>query len=599
MSEVEAAPKAPSHGSDGRIRCGVYARYSSDNQRKSSIEDQVRNAKETADRKGWNLLEEYIFTDSEKTGTTIHGRTGLKQLMDLAKTKPRPFDYIIVDDTSRFGRNKADTFKNVDILTFYGVNLYFVEDALDSAEPWFEQAFHHKAYRDEEFSKSHGHKIKRGRRGRFLNGYHPGGYCYGYNNVPDEDLTRKGCYGRPAVNGVYQSIDPEEAAIIVRVYEAYAAGMSLRDIAAMLNSEAVRPPQASRRGGRASWCKTAIREMLKNKRYIGQTTWGRTKQVRDPETGKLVRRDVPESEWDRREMPELRIISDELFARVQEQLKRATRGFGVKRLGGMTRTEASRRYLFSGLLKCGACGANMTIVTNAPARYGCADHRNRSTCANRTTIRLEDLEREFIGALAANLQSEALREELVKTLLDYLKTKKAVTESNQAVGDQNREQMRATRKTLDTQLQNVMSAIRDCGYSRTLLTELTELEAKAARIDEILAAHAPQPEREITEKEVREFLTCGVESFAEVLTGTPEVVRQHLQKSISSITLTPSVDERGSHYKVSGDVALFSAPQGAVQNNPVELVALHYKIPITIEVLPSQGRGKKLEAVAA
>jgi DNA invertase Pin-like site-specific DNA recombinase len=138
----------------GRVRCAIYARYSSDNQRQSSIEDQIRNCREAAARKGWVVVEEYIFSDSEKTGTTMHGRSGLQTLMALAKTKPKRIDYILVDDTSRFGRNKADSFKNLEILTFYDVHLYFVEDGLDSAEPWFENAFHDKAKADAHFSVS-------------------------------------------------------------------------------------------------------------------------------------------------------------------------------------------------------------------------------------------------------------------------------------------------------------------------------------------------------------------------------------------------------------------------------------------------------------
>jgi hypothetical protein len=90
-----------------------------------------------------------------------------------------------------------------------------------------------------------------------------------------------------------------------------------------------------------------------------------------------------------------------------------------------------------------------------------------------------------------------------------------------------------------------------------------------------------------------------VRSFGEVLTDEPEVVRHDLQKRISSITLTPAVDERGHHYKVTGDVELFSVPEGAVQDNPVELVDLHYNMPISIEVMTHRGRQKRLKANAA
>jgi hypothetical protein len=58
--------------------------------------------------------------------------------------------------------------------------------------------------------------------------------------------------------------------------------------------------------------------MLRSKRYIGQTTWGCTTQVRDPETGKCITRPVDEEQGERRERPDLRIISDELWTAVEE-----------------------------------------------------------------------------------------------------------------------------------------------------------------------------------------------------------------------------------------------------------------------------------------
>ncbi len=42
------------------MRAAVYARYSSDKQRESSIEDQVRNCTAFAERKGWSIAEHYV-----------------------------------------------------------------------------------------------------------------------------------------------------------------------------------------------------------------------------------------------------------------------------------------------------------------------------------------------------------------------------------------------------------------------------------------------------------------------------------------------------------------------------------------------------------
>lgn len=62
------------------------------------------------------------------------------------------------------------------------------------------------------------------------------------------------------------------------------------------------------------------------------------------------------------EHSELRIVSDELFAQAQEQFARATRGFGVKRLGGLSRTEASRKYLS---MAASSTGCSRSRFTNA------------------------------------------------------------------------------------------------------------------------------------------------------------------------------------------------------------------------------------------
>lgn len=53
------------------MRCAIYARYSSDMQKPESIDDQIRECKSCADKKGWQVLEEHVYTDYAVTGTDI------------------------------------------------------------------------------------------------------------------------------------------------------------------------------------------------------------------------------------------------------------------------------------------------------------------------------------------------------------------------------------------------------------------------------------------------------------------------------------------------------------------------------------------------
>ena len=97
------------------MRCAIYARYSSDLQRESSIEDQIRKCRALADLKGWRIEEAHVRKDHEISGAALTGRTALASLLEDAKRSPRPFDRILIDDTSRLARNMADALKTVEI----------------------------------------------------------------------------------------------------------------------------------------------------------------------------------------------------------------------------------------------------------------------------------------------------------------------------------------------------------------------------------------------------------------------------------------------------------------------------------------------------
>lgn len=216
-------------------RCAAYARFSCDLSRLASIEDQIRECRDLAEENGWQFLVEYVRADEAKTGQTLVGRDGLDDLVKLAARSPRPFDRILFDDTSRFGRNLTDTLRLTDIFAYYGVVLHFVSCNLQSTDPNFRQLFIQHAQQDEAFSKSLGKRTHRGQRGRFLNGYVPAGRTYGYINDPIEDPVRKGEYGRPMVIAVRRLKHPEHAAVVERIFRMRAAGMSCLDIVKTLN----------------------------------------------------------------------------------------------------------------------------------------------------------------------------------------------------------------------------------------------------------------------------------------------------------------------------------------------------------------------------
>jgi site-specific DNA recombinase len=123
-------------------------------------------------------------------------------------------------------------------------------------------------------------KTRRGLRGRVEAGKSGGGNSYGY------DVMRGvGPDGRPLTGE--RRINAQQAAIVRRIFEEYAAGVSPRAIAKRLNAEGVPGPL----GG--TWGPSTIHGnrqrgtgILNNELYIGRLVWNRLRYVKDPETGK-------------------------------------------------------------------------------------------------------------------------------------------------------------------------------------------------------------------------------------------------------------------------------------------------------------------------
>lgn len=547
-------------------------------QRPTSNDDQIRQCRAAAEPKGWAVLDDFIRADSEITGQSMVGRDGLNDLIHLAKIKPRPFDIILIDDTSRLGRYLPDVLKVTDVLDNYGVSVYFAAQGLDSRQPGFRQIFTLHGMMDEQYVFGLRDKVHRGQEGRVRKGYVPGGKCYGYRNVPVEDPTRRGDYGRPAIIGVYQEVIPEEAAVIRRIFEMYATGSSYADVAKALNAEGTLSPQPPRKGKIRAWCPSAIREMLLNEKYRGVVVWNRTKTVRNRETGKTEKRPRPESEWVRVEVPELRIVSDQLWESAREQNRRVREKHGPKRLGGMNRTVASRQYLFSSLLECGLCNANMVIVGGQPpnAQYGCPNHRYRGVCENSVRIPQRKLEQQLLAALSANLLDPRLEEERVQSFHDELKaTLAAETRRTREAASQD-SQLKEELAGLKKEQENLVDGIAKHGFSLALSARLAAVESRIAQIQKLRNAGVEPKVPEFTTEEIREFVQRKSQEFANILAGDAAIAREQLRKRITKLVLTPRQTQDGSVFEVTGDVSLFQGNGDVMLTNSLEGIAEHY-----------------------
>src|SRR5690606_30108206 len=99
-------------------KVAIYARYSSDQQRDASIEDQVRLCRERAEREGWQVVG--VYTDHAISGASLI-RPGIQQL--LQDGQAGRFDIILAEAMDRLSRDQADIAGIFKRLRFAGVGM--------------------------------------------------------------------------------------------------------------------------------------------------------------------------------------------------------------------------------------------------------------------------------------------------------------------------------------------------------------------------------------------------------------------------------------------------------------------------------------------
>src|SRR5271168_2975568 len=77
-----------------------------------------------------------------------------------------------------------------------------------------------------------------------------------------------------------------------------------------------------------------------------------------------------------------------------------------------------RKFLLSGLLECGCCGAGYAIL--AQDRYGCANRWSKATCTNDVTINRQTVEQRVVAGLKDRLLTPDLVETFITTFQEEL-----------------------------------------------------------------------------------------------------------------------------------------------------------------------------------
>lgn len=335
----------------------IYARYSQGaNQTMQSIEGQLKVVYEYANREGYQIVEEY--KDAKRTGKSAEQREEFQRMIrDSARGR---FEYVLVYQFDRFSRNKYDNAIYKDKLSRNGVKVISAMEQVsqDASGILMETLLEGMAHY---YSAELSQKIKRGRdisaEKYFSLGSNPG---LGFK-IEDKRIIE----------------DKETSGVVLRIYEMYANGKTMKEIIEYLNEKRVKTTKNN------EFTKNSLRTILRNKRYCGTYSY---KGIETPDV-----------------LP--RLVPQELFDKVQMRV-----AFNCKAPG---RGKAVESFILSSPSKlfCGHCLVLYTGVsgTSKTGKLHSYYKKKSKDCLKNATIKKHKIEDAVIAAVRAMLTPDNLK----------------------------------------------------------------------------------------------------------------------------------------------------------------------------------------------
>ena len=420
----------------------IYGRYSSHNQKDISIEQQVALCRKLAEDRKITVKE--IYADRAISGKTDKRPAFQKMLKD---SESGSFNYVIAWKSSRIGRNMLEAMVNECRLADNGVRILYVEEDFDdTAAGRFAKRSMMNV--NQFYIENMAEDVRRGMNSNaercLVNGPAP----YGYKT---EDH--------------HYVLDEPAAAVVREIFERVAAGEPFVSIYTDLNQRNIR----TRNGGK--WVRTSFQAILRNEKYRGVYIFDETR----------IENGMP------------RIVSDELFFRVQEVLKVKKNPQGKHRING--------DYMLTGKLYCGHCKMPMVGISGTGTGgmyyyYTCNGRRQHTGCDKRN-VRRDFIEREVARGVTEYVLQPDMIDWIAQATVEYHKHHRDGTDFDK-LNDQI--------KDVDRSLANLMKAVEEGLATDTVKERIHSLEAEKKQIRcKLFDITANYPE--VTEHEVVAWLT--------------------------------------------------------------------------------------------
>ena len=366
------------------IKVASYCRVSTDkNDQANSFESQQRYFKEYIDRQpDWELYE--IYADKGITGTSTKKRVKFNQMINDAHMGK--FNIIITKEVSRFSRNILDTISYTRELKALGVYVIFLNDGIATSDPDAELKLSIMGSLAQEESRKTSARVKWGQARRMEQGVVFGRSMLGYD-VKDGKMT----------------INPEGAEIVKLIFHKYGNEKKGTSVIARELREAGYKSYT----GNTKWNNTHIIKILKNEKYVGDLVQKKT--ITPDYLTHAKKYNHGEEEFICIENHHEPIIDRDLWNLVQEELAK-------RNLHADYGKGHSNRYVFSGKIKCGECGASFVSRQrkrkdgSTYKRWGCI------TAANEGRVHRDSQGNEVGCDIGRQLRDELAMDMLKKSL---------------------------------------------------------------------------------------------------------------------------------------------------------------------------------------
>jgi len=334
----------------------IHARFSTEEQRQSSIDDQIAACRAFLDSslpKGTKPSQVTVEVSKEpEVSGEIADRPGINQVW--AGIEAKRWDVIIAEESSRLYRHHTKAGELFESAVDAGVRVICPSDYIDTADDDWPDRLHTCQMQHSRSNFYTRQRIRRAHDGLWARGAAVGNTKIGYKRRPTVPATETA----PAKGPFYDEIDPEKAPIIREVFERIAAGETSAEVGEWLDSIKFAKAKWSRQ---SKWTTYNVNSIIRRTIYRGFETNRVKVEKRKLRTGKSQPVWNDEDKIQTRESPHLRIISDHLWYKANEVVdkrrvfQKPVRGAGHP-LRGTTR---QRRGLLAGVFNCGICGSPM------------------------------------------------------------------------------------------------------------------------------------------------------------------------------------------------------------------------------------------------